>query len=349
MKTEHILIMRFSALGDVAMTVPVVYSLAKQYPDVRISVLSRPFAEPFFENLAPNVSFMGADVKDEYHGIKGLNSLFRRLAAKNFTAVADFHDVLRSKYLRLRFNLGGYKVQHINKHREGKNALVAEGENKNLIQQPTSFENYAEVLEKLGYPIKYDFTSIFPPEGGDLSKLPQQITAKGTRRWIGIAPFAAHKGKVYPIEKMEQVISKITYDHPSCRIFLFGGKGRECEAIDNIVAKHSECINASAMLRGLRNELILMSHLDVMVSMDSANMHLASLVNTPVVSIWGCTHPYAGFLGWGQKEENIVQMDMPCRPCSIFGTPKCLRGDFACMNDIRPEAIVSRIEAVLNN
>ena len=124
MKHDHILIIRFSALGDVAMTVPVVYSLAKQYPDVRITMLSRPFARPLFENLAPNVNFMEADLKVEYHGIKGMNALYRRLTAKQFTHIADLHSVLRSEYLRMRFNLGRYKVEHVNKNRKGKRRNV---------------------------------------------------------------------------------------------------------------------------------------------------------------------------------------------------------------------------------
>ena len=78
MKKEHILVIRFSAMGDVAMMVPVVYSLAHQYPDIRITVLSRAFARSFFEDLAPNVGFMVADLKNEYRGIKGLNALYRR-------------------------------------------------------------------------------------------------------------------------------------------------------------------------------------------------------------------------------------------------------------------------------
>ena len=170
MKTEHILIIRFSAIGDVAMTVPVVYSLAQQYPHVRITMLSRPSAQPFFQDLAPNVSFMGADIKGEYKGIKGLNSLYRRLTAKNFTAVADLHNVIRSDYLRMRFNIDRYKVAHIDKHRDGKRQLIAEN-NKVFRQQPTSFQNYADVFAKLGYPIKMNFTSIFPKEGGNLRLL----------------------------------------------------------------------------------------------------------------------------------------------------------------------------------
>lgn len=148
MKTEHILVIRFSAMGDVAMTVPVIQSLAKQYPKVRITVLSRPFARPFFEDLAPNVSFMEADIKEEYKGVKGLNALYRRLIAKQFTAIADLHSVLRSDYLRMRFNLDNFKVAHIDKHRKGKRKLVASN-GKKLVQQPTSFQNYADVLHNL--------------------------------------------------------------------------------------------------------------------------------------------------------------------------------------------------------
>lgn len=346
MKTEHILIIRFFAIGDVAMTVPVVYSLANQYPQLRITVLSRPFAKSFFENLAPNVSFMGADVKGEYSGIKGLNALYRRLAAKQFTAIADFHQVLRSNYLRLRFNMDHLRVEHIDKHRDGRKRLIAQ-DRKKLIQQPTETQNYAEVLKKLGYPIQVKFTSIFPPEGGNLRLLPKESIGikKGFQQWIGIAPFAAHEAKTYPFELMEKVIQLLIFRHPSCRIFLFGGKdNNEKKDLDKWSKTYPCCVNASALLKNLRKELILMSHLDVMVSMDSANMHLASLVHTPVVSIWGATHPYAGFMGWGQNPDNAVQLDLSCRPCSIYGNKSCFRGDYACLKNIPPEMIADRID-----
>ena len=90
-----------------------------------------------------------------------------------------------------------------------------------------------------------------------------------------------------------------------------------------------------------------MSHLDVMVSMDSANLHLASLVNTSVVSIWGSTHPFAGFMGWNQSHDSVVEVDLPCRPCSIYGNKPCLRGDWACMQNISPEVVVEHIERIL--
>lgn len=351
MKHQHILVIRFSALGDVAMTVPIVWAVAQKYPDVRITVLSRSFARPFFENLAPNVNFMEADLKGEYHGVKGLNKLYRRLAAKQFTHVADLHSVLRSNYLRLRFNLGHFKVAHIDKHRKMRHALVNKNMKKKVKQQlPTSFENYTEVFAKLGFPIDDNqFTSIFPPEGGDLTLLPELFREKKEDQpWIGIAPFAAHQGKIYPKEQMREVIRQLVKDYPEARIMLFG-RGKDEEAtFPQWIEEMPQCTIVSQHISAMQQELILMSHLDVMVSMDSANMHLASLVNTPVVSVWGATHPMAGFLGWHQKKENAIQLDMECRPCSIYGQKPCIHGDFRCMTGIKPEMIVERIKNIIN-
>jgi ADP-heptose:LPS heptosyltransferase len=347
MKTEHILVIRFSALGDVAMTVPVVYSLAHQYPDIRITVLSKPFARVFFENMAPNVGFMEADLQKEYHGIKGLNSLYRRLTAKNFTLVADLHNVLRSDYLRMRFNLDRFHVAHVNKHRQERRQLTASS-NKILKPLPTAFDNYMKVFEELGYPIHLEFTNILTPEEANLRNLPPVIGEKKKfQQWFGVAPFAAHKAKSYPLELMEKVIDELERRHPSCRIFLFGGGENEKRQLNEIVDKHKNCMNASKELNGIKDELVLMNALDVMISMDSANMHLASLVNTPVVSIWGGTHPYAGFMGLNQSPDNVVQIDLPCRPCSIFGNKPCLRKDFACLRNISPELIINKVEVLL--
>ena len=348
MKKEHLLVIRFSALGDVAMTVPVVYALAQQYPDVRITVLSRNFARPLFDDLLPNINFMEADLKREYRGITGLNSLYRRLLAKQFTAIADLHSVLRSSYLRMRFNLDHYKVAHIDKHRKDRRRITSSS-NKQLIQLPTSFQNYADVFTRLGYPVNVQFRSIFSEDGGDMNLLPESLPRPTVGQpCIGIAPFAAHEGKIYPVRLMEQVVEQLLAKHPDTRIYLFGKGQREDETFPKWCAAHPQCVYVSQHLNNLRDELILMSHLQVMVSMDSANMHLASLVATPVVSVWGATHPFTGFMGWNQSPENAIQIPLECRPCSIYGQKPCLRGDYACMRNIAPEQIVNRVELILN-
>ena len=335
-------------MGDVAMAVPVVYSLAKQYPNVRITVLSRGFARAFFEDLAPNVDFMEADLKKEYHGVRGLNALYRRLTAKQFTKIADLHNVLRSEYLRMRFNMGRYRVEHLNKHRRDRRRLTSNN-NKVREQLRTPFENYADVLSRLGYPVRLEFTSLFPPEGGNLNLLPAIIGPKKSfEQWIGIAPTAAHPGKTYPTDRTRQVIEQLQEKYPNARFFLFGQGKEEDRLFTTWCQELPRCVYVSKNLESMHQELILMSHLDVMFSMDSSNMHLASLTATPVVSVWGATHPFAGFMGWNQSIENAIQTDLDCRPCSIYGNKPCRRGDMACMNLIKPEQITERIEQIIN-
>lgn len=348
MKKEHILIIRFSAMGDVAMAVPVVYSLAKQYPNIRITVLSRKYARPFFDDLAPNVDFMEADLKGEYRGVKGLNALYRRLTAKQFTKIADLHNVLRSEYLRMRFNMGRYRVEHIDKHRRQRRALVRQ-HNKVRENIPTPFENYIEVLANLGYPVTLQFHSLFPEEGGNLNLLPAIVGPKKSfQQWIGVAPTAAHPGKCYPVERTRQVIEQLLKNHPQARIFLFGRGRAEDQLFTQWCQEMPQCVYVSKHLENMHQELILMSHLNVMLSMDSSNAHLASLTATPVVTVWGATHPFAGFTAWNQPAENNIQAELDCRPCSIYGNRPCRRGDMACMNLIKPEQIIERIEQIIN-
>lgn len=340
-----ILVIRFSAIGDVAMTIPVIYSLAVQYPQHQITVLSRHTLAPLFNGLPTNISFRGVDLKGEYTGIMGLERMYKDLKKEHFDAVADLHDVLRSKYLRWRFKLDGVKVAHLDKGRCGKKKLVRT-ENKVMEQQKSSFQRYAETFRGIGYPVQLSFQSIFGNSKGDISCMHLLTGGKGTDKWIGIAPFAAHAGKIYPLSKQEEVV-RLLSARQNTKILLFGGGAKEVEVLAKWEQQYPNVISTAGKL-AMNTELALMSHLDVMLSMDSANMHLASLVNIPVVSIWGATHPYAGFMGWKQLPDNALQIDLPCRPCSIFGNKPCLRKDYACLQGITPEMVVHRLEYVVN-
>jgi ADP-heptose:LPS heptosyltransferase len=329
---KRILLIRFSALGDVAMLAPVVREAAEQNKDCEFTVLSKVACRALFEGLAENVRFIGADVKGEYKGLSGLLRLFKELHAQHFDCVVDMHDVLRTKVLRKLFRLHGYEVHKINKHRELRRLITAEGDKKQLRQLPTAFENYQSALRECGL-----------NGNGNINgnhRFASVSFAKNSPLKIGIAPFAAHQGKIYPLEKMEEVIVNVNVP---VKIFLFGGGDEEFAIMRRWAEKYDNVRLAADECHGLKEELELMKKLDVMVSMDSANMHLASLVGTRVVSIWGATHPYAGFLGWGQKMDDCVQRDdLKCRPCSIYGNKPCMRGDMACMQ-IDPKEIVRRI------
>lgn len=330
---KKLLVIRFSALGDIAMTVPVVHDLAMQYPELDITMLSREMARPLLERMPKNVHFIAADLKGRHKGLLGLCRLWRDAYLSDFDYIADFHDVLRTWWLRTEGCLRRKKVAKIDKGRKGKKALTRQ-KNKVFMQQATSFERYAKVLGQLGFPIKFQFVKL------DYSAFCETQKADD-ETWVGIAPFAKHPAKVYPLEKMELVIKTLS-ERENTRVFLFGGGAEESQQIESLCSKYNNVQPAKSQ-QGLRGELALMGQLDVMLSMDSANMHLASLVGTRVVSIWGGTHPYAGFLGWNQKAEDCVQIDLPCRPCSVYGNKPCSRGDYACMNGITPEQIIRAI------
>jgi len=329
------------------MTIPVIYACAIDNPQIQITVLSREFLKPLFFRMPSNVQFRGVDLKKEsYRGIKGLNRLYRELKKEKYDAVADFHDVLRSKYLRLRFSLDGTHTAHIRKGRKEKKALTKA---KHKVMQPlkSSFQRYTEVLNELSIHFTTHFTSIYPEGKGDLSKTATVTGKKEEYKWIGIAPFAAHQGKAYNLKKMESVIEALS-QLSQIRIFIFGAGTEQQKAGETWQEKYPRSVTSMIGKLSMDEELILMSHLDVMLSMDSANMHLASLVNTPVVSIWGATHPYAGFMGWNQKTEAAIQLDLPCRPCSVYGNKPCWRKDYACLNNIAPEQIVERLKRYLD-
>ncbi len=334
---KKLLVIRFSALGDIAMSVPVVHDLAAQYPELEITMLSREMARPLFEQMPKNVHFIAADLIGRHKGLLGLCRLWRDAHLTDFDYIADFHDVLRTWWLRVEGCLRRKKVAKIDKGRKGKKALTRQ-KNKVFVQQDTSFERYAKVLEQLGFPVKPQFMKL------DYSFFCEtQKTDNET--WIGIAPFAKHEAKVYPLEKMELVI-KVLNERANTTLFLFGGGAEEDRQIEHLCSKY-EHVKPAKSQPGLTGELALMGQLDVMLSMDSANMHLASLVGTRVVSIWGGTHPYAGFLGWNQNPNDCVQLDLPCRPCSVYGNKPCMRGDHACMNGITPAQIVEKLSPYL--
>ena len=332
-------------MGDVLMTIPVIDSFARQYPDVRITVVSRPWARPIFDLLPSNVSFLGVDFRGVHSGYHGLNLLGRRLLGLQPTHIADLHDVLRTKWLRLRFNMAGLKVAHIKKDRCARKAFIKAKEKK---QQKTSFEKYVDVFHRLGFnDFQLDFRSLFAKGGADLATtLPLfNIAARPEPYWIGVAPFAAHEGKIYPMEQMKKVIQQLAANANN-RIFLFGAGKKENDVLEEWATHFANVENLTGKLQNIGEELALISRFNVMLTMDSGNMHLASLAAVPVVSIWGATHPFGGFLGYKQKMENVVQRtDLDCRPCSIYGNKPCQFGDYRCLTGILPEEVVKKVES----
>lgn len=319
------------------MTVPVVHSLARQHRQLRITVLTKAACAPLYSFAPANVEVVGVQMSD-YKGVAGLMRLSNQLRARHFDAVADLHDVLRSKFLRTPFRLSGKPVAVIEKDRRSKHALLGHGRDGEAL--PSTFSRYADVFRQLGLDVDIDFQRAFNPRQEDFSTVNNVVGRKQPgERWIGIAPFAAHATKVYPLAQMRQVAEGLAAE--GCRVFLFGAGRSEQSELESWQSARICSVCGTGL--GLRGEMLLMSRLDVIVAMDSANMHIAALAGTRVLSIWGATHPKMGFIPWGQQPDDFLQdTTLPCRPCSVYGSETCALGDMRCMAAITPRHIIDR-------
>jgi len=341
-RPQHIAVMRLSAMGDVAMTVPVLRVFLERYPDVRLTVVSVPFLQPLFSDL-PGVTFLPFD-KKAYKGFAGLFRFYRMLKASGCDGFADVHSVTRSRIIGLFFRLSGALVARLDKGRSEKKALTR---SHNKIWKPlkTSPERYADVFRDLGYPI--DLSQHVFPAPKPLSESVKSVTGRKNGHWIGIAPFAQHSPKMYPVDLMQQVIERLAA-LPDVTILLFGGGKEETTRLNALAQSAPNIVNIAGRL-SFADELSLISHLDVMLSMDSGNGHLAAIAGVPVVTLWGATHPYAGFAPFGQPLENSLVPDLskyPQLPTSVFGN-KQVEGYEEAMRTISPAEVVAKVKALL--
>ncbi len=120
---KHVLIIRLSAMGDVAMTVPVIRALLQQHSNIKITIVSRPFFKPFFDDI-DGVDFFGVDLKNRHKGFFGIYRIYKDLKKLKIDFVADFHNVLRSKILRSYFKITGASTAFTDKGRSEKKALI---------------------------------------------------------------------------------------------------------------------------------------------------------------------------------------------------------------------------------
>ena len=333
--------MRLSAMGDVAMTVPVLRAFTVQHPEVKITVISRPFFKPFFDGIS-NISFFAFDEKERHKGVAGLLRLFQDLKGLNIDAFADLHNVLRSKIVRSLFALSGKKVASVNKGRAEKKALT-QSENKVFKQLPTMFERHAKVFENLGFTI--DLIHPVFPKKAVLDKETSIILEENNKKLIGIAPFAQYNSKVYPLDLMQEVINQLA-ENTNYKILLFGGGRKEIEILDSLSANKENVINMAGQLK-FQQELQLISNLDVMLSMDSGNAHIAAMLGVKVITLWGATHPFAGFSPFNQPVENALVSDrklFPKLPTSVYGNKK-VEGYEDAMRTITVDSVIKVLNA----
>lgn len=325
------------------MTIPPLYAACRANPRSEFVMLTRKGMVPMFVCRPENLTVVGVDL-DSYRGVPGMLRLAREMREKyGITDHADLHDVLRTKLLRVAMLLRGVRVRHLRKMRLARRRLTR-AKGKRLVQLRPMPDRYSDVFLSLGLRAG-DFSAPVASGISDTpgTSLPEKISGD---TWIAVAPFARHPGKTYPLHLMCKMVDRLA-ERERITVFLLGGGPEETEKLAEMADGHPNVVSVASMKLGLAGEMRLMDRCDLMVSMDSANMHLASLTGLRTVSIWGATHPFAGFLGIGQREEDTVQLPLECRPCSVFGNRPCRRGDYKCLNAIPIETVAEHIDRAL--
>lgn len=335
----RLLVIRTSAMGDVALTTPVLKGMREQFPGVELIMLTRRTFNPFFSSIE-GLKLFNPDFRNRHKGLTGLFHLFKDLRSHKIDYVIDLHDVLRTRILRILFSFRGTPVAVINKGRSEKRALIS---GKRKVKLKHSVERYCDVFAKAGFSVHPSREKLIVPRT-DVRLKPEYIAGMNGHLNIGVAPYARHKLKMWPEENMIGLLKLMSGAH-DCRFWIFGGK-EDLEIAKAFQRRVPNSINLISVL-SLDEELTFMSKLDMMIAMDSSNMHMAALVGTKVISIWGGTDPMAGFSAWMQPDEYSIRIpveELDCRPCTIYGSGKPKRNDFACMHRLTPEIVFKRIE-----
>ena len=335
---RNVLVVRLSALGNVAMTIPVLYPVCRANPDTRFIMLTKKWPASMFHDRPANLKVVDFDVNENHSGLFGLLKLAAQLyKLYDIDAVADLHNVSGTWIIDAYLKLRGAKVARMNREKSKRRALVNHRTNEPVTP---IHERYRWVFRELGFETPDNFTHLY--EGREMPDSPIVPKKEPGQRWIAISPFSSHRQKAYPLEQMEKVIAELV-KQDNYWVFLMGGGKSEKIALRSIARKYKNVVSMAEVKHRFIDEYALLGKCDLMLTMESANMHLASLVDLQAMTIWGPTSPACGYLGYNQVVEDDIQLDMDCRPCSITGDKPCKYGDFPCLKNIKPEYIAQHV------
>ncbi len=341
----HLLVIRLSALGDVAMAIPVLLAVVRTYPHLQITCLSREAFAPLFD-LIPNTTLYPIEPAGKHKGFHGIYKLFNALRKVGIHGVADLHGVLRTHILKFFFGFTSVPYIQIDKGRVAKRALTRH-QNKLFVPLKSTHQRYADVFGELGFPV--DLNQVTLVSRQPLSAATAKLLGKSRGKKIGLAPFAAFQGKMYPLEAMDSVIQMLN-ETAAYSLYLFGGGKEEAHQLQKMAAPYERTVSTAGEL-SFREQLMVISNLDLMISMDSSNGHLAALFGIPTITLWGVTHPHSGFAPFRQNPEHWLMADrnlFPAIPTSVYGkrTPK---GYERAIGTIPPAMIVKKAQEVLGS
>jgi ADP-heptose:LPS heptosyltransferase len=320
-----ILVIRFSSIGDIVLTTPVVRCLKKQYPQAQLHYLTK---KQFASILQSNPYL------DKIHLLEGdLQPVVLELLKEKFDYVIDLHNNLRTKYvkvlLRQAFNsrIESFSVNKLNIRKWLLTRLKWK-----WMPDVSIVDRYFETVKSLGVKNDGQGLDYFIPEEEEIKK--DDLPMSHSLGYIACAIGGQHETKKMPLEKWKALCAKMPFP-----IVLLGGKedvdmANEIRGVDEV-----KIYNACGKF-SLNESADIVKRARVVITHDTGLMHIAAAFKKPIISIWGNTVPELGmfpYYGYNNLKSNvapqsfIMEQTLGCRPCSKIGYAKCPKGHFKCM------------------
>lgn len=331
MPPPRILLVRFSSLGDVLLTTPLIRALRNRHPAATITVLTKQMWAPL---LAANPHL---DQVVMVTPGQSLVPLARAIRSAGFTHRLDLHANVRTRVLRL---LVPGAWQTYNPRRRERRALIRQHEDRygDLVPVP---ERYFEAARELDVKPDGEPAELYisPAAEARAEDWLTRAGMAGDRRIIALAPGAAHITKRWPMRHWRALASRL--NEVGFAIVVIGGPADRLAGAEIVTAAGTHAASAAGEL-DLQAAGALLRRADVAITGDTGPMHLAVGVGSPVVALFGPTVEQFGFFPYRAK-ATVLQRSLPCRPCSSKGGPRCPLVHHRCLEEIMPEEVLSRV------
>jgi ADP-heptose:LPS heptosyltransferase len=329
------LIVRFSSIGDIVLTTPVIRCLKKQVPDAEIHFL----VKDNFRSVVEHNPYI-----DKLHVLAhSWELMVEELKTENYDYIIDLHHNVKTLRLKKELNVKAFSFYKLNIQKYIYTSIKI-----NLLPKVHIVDRYLDTVKSFGVVNDGAGLDYFIPEKEQTKR--QDIPASHYAGYIACVIGAAHGTKRWPVEKWKEFCTKM--DHP---IILLGGKedvanGNEIASIDTV-----KVYNACGKFT-LNESADLVQKARVVISNDTGLMHIAAAFKKPIVSLWGNTVPSFGmtpyygnnFLSKRGKQYDIMQVTkLWCRPCSKIGYERCPLGHFKCMRKIQADEVQQAVARYL--
>lgn len=343
MKTPHkTLVIRFSSIGDIVLTTPLLRVLRARFPKSQIDYVTR---QEYAELIRYNANLNITHLFDASGGFQRLRELKAKLRRERYDLVIDLHNGLRSKYLRSMPGVGLIVV--VDKRIKERTMLVKF--KKNIYKDKVSVaDRYIETVKEFGVEDDGKGPEIHIPDeilfgvSGKMGKL----RLDRFEHVLGLCPFARHATKEWPAERYAWVGGKIAKERNTA-LLIFGGKGDVARSVPFVKALKGTAGDERVIdLTGeysLLESAAAMQFCDAVLSNDSGLMHLATAMQKKVVAVFGSTVEEFGFFPAGRDAKVLERKGLYCRPCSHLGLARCPEGHFRCMNETGVEEVYREI------